>query len=151
MLFERVSGVRINFHKSECVPMNLDEDRAHDIAHILSCPVGTLPMKYLRIPLHFDKLRREDMQPLLDKLIKRMARWRGRLLAYSSRLVLIKSCLLSIPNYLLSVLKFPKWAIKLLESQMANCLWNDDSECHRYHLVRNMRNISCFGNHNQSH
>jgi hypothetical protein len=68
MLFERVSGMRINFYKSECVPMNLDEDRAHDIAHILSCPVGTLPIKYLRVHLHFDKLKREDMQSLLDKL-----------------------------------------------------------------------------------
>jgi hypothetical protein len=108
MLFERVSGMRINFHKSECVPMNLDEDMAHVIAHILSCPVGTLPMKYLGVPLHFNKLKREDLQPLLDKLIKRMAGWRGRLLACSSRLVLIKSVLASIPVYLLSVLKFPK-------------------------------------------
>jgi hypothetical protein len=135
MLFERFSGMRINFHKSECVPMNLDEDRAHDTAHILSCPFGNLPMKYLGVHLHFDKLKREDLQPILDKLIKRMVGWRGTLLAYSSRLVLIKSCLSSIPIYLLSVLKFPKWAIKLLESQMASCFWNDDSECHRYHLA----------------
>jgi hypothetical protein len=57
------------------------------------------------------------------------------LLAYSSRLELIRSCLASIPVYLLSFIKFPKWAIKLLESQMAHCLWNNNSECHRYHLV----------------
>jgi hypothetical protein len=36
---------------------------------------------------------------------------------------------------MLSFFKFPKWAIKLIESQMANCLCNDDSECHRYHLA----------------
>jgi hypothetical protein len=38
MLFERVSGMRVNFHKSECIPLNVDECRAHEIAHILGCP-----------------------------------------------------------------------------------------------------------------
>jgi hypothetical protein len=72
---------------------------------------------------------------VLDKLIKRATGWRGRLLAYSSRLVLVKTCLSSIPIYLLSFMKFPKWAIKLLESQIANYLWNDEAESHRYHLA----------------
>jgi hypothetical protein len=105
MLFERVSGMKINFHKSELISMNFEEEYIHNAAHILSCP---LPVKYLGIPLYFDRLKREDVQPLLDKLIKRMAGWRGSLLAYSSRLTLVKICLASIPIYLLSFLKFPK-------------------------------------------
>jgi hypothetical protein len=89
-------------------------------------PLGRLPFRYLEVPLHFEKLKREGLQSILDKLIKRMAGWRGRLLAYSSRLVLIKTYLASIPTYLLFFFKFPKWAIKLIESQIANCLWNDN-------------------------
>jgi hypothetical protein len=135
MLFEQVSGMRINFHKSEVIPLNLKEEVVHEIWHILACPVGALPFKYLGVPLHFDKLKREDLHPILDKLIKRCAGWRGRRLACSSRLVLIKSCLASILVYLLSFMKFPKWAIKLLESQMAHCLWNDGENSHKYHLA----------------
>jgi hypothetical protein len=127
--------MRVNFHKHECIPLNVEEERAHEIAHTLSCPLDRLPFKYLGVPLHYEKLKREDLQPMLDKLIKRISGWRGRLLAYSSRLVLIKSYLASIHVYLMSFFKFSKWAIKLIESQMANCLWNDDSECHRYHLA----------------
>jgi hypothetical protein len=37
MIFERVSEMRVNFHKSECTPLNVEEGRAHEIAHILSC------------------------------------------------------------------------------------------------------------------
>jgi hypothetical protein len=122
MLFERVSSMRINFHKSELIPMNLDGDSVHNIDHILNYPVGSLPVRYLGISLHFAKLKRKDLQPLLDKLIRKIAGWRGRLLAYSSRLTLVKTCLASVPVYLLSFLKFPKWAIRLLESQMAHCL-----------------------------
>jgi hypothetical protein len=90
---------------------------------------------YLGIPLYFEKLKREDLQPLLDKLIRRIAGWRGRLLAYSSRLTLVTTYLTSILVYFLSFLKFPKWAIRLLESQMAQCLWNNDSDSHKYHLA----------------
>jgi hypothetical protein len=60
-IFEQISGMRINFHKSELVPLNLDPDETHDIAHIFSCPVGTFPIRYLGVPLHFEKLRREDI------------------------------------------------------------------------------------------
>ena len=36
-------------------------------------PISPLLFNLLGIPLHNDKLRREDIQPLLDKIIKRIA------------------------------------------------------------------------------
>lgn len=35
----------------------------------------------------------------------------------------------------MSFIKFPKWAIKLINTQMTNCLWDDTLEHHKYHLV----------------
>jgi hypothetical protein len=104
--------------------------------YILSCPMGSFPFKYLEVPIQFEKLKREDLQSVVNKLLKRVAGWRGRLMAYSSRLELIRSYLASISVYLLSFIKFLKWAIKLIESQMANCLWNDEDSAHRFHLAR---------------
>lgn len=80
-------------------------------------------------------MTREDLQPLVDKLLHRIAVWRGKLLSLAARALLIKTCLSSIPIYLLSFIKFPKWAIKILNSQMGNCLWNDLEDAHRYHLA----------------
>jgi hypothetical protein len=102
---------------------------------IFSCPLGEFPIKYLGVPLHYDNLRREDIQPLVDKMLKKIAGWRGKLLSYAARLVLIKACLASIPVYLLSFIKFPKWTIRTLHTHMANCLWNDNPEAQKYHLV----------------
>jgi hypothetical protein len=68
-------------------------------------------------------------------MLKTVAGWRGKLLAYSSRLTLIKECLASIPIYLLSFIKFPKWEVKLIETQMAHCLWNSSEDAHKYHLA----------------
>lgn len=61
MWFEQLFGMRINFHKSELIPMNVDPEIVHSLAHLFSCPVGKLPLKYLEVPLHFEKLSREDI------------------------------------------------------------------------------------------
>jgi hypothetical protein len=113
-LIAKEQSAFINFYKSEFIPMNLEENLSHGVGHILNCPRGQLPLKYLGVLLHFDRLKREDVQPLVDKLIKGIADLRGMLLSYSSRLVLIKACLMSIPVYILSFIKFPKWTVKLL-------------------------------------
>jgi hypothetical protein len=133
--------MRINFHKSEIVPNNVPSEDCNKIAKFFSCPVGGFPIKYLEVPLHYEKLRREDVQPLVDKILKKIAGWRGKLLSQAAKLTLIKSCLASIPVYLLSFIKFPKWAIKILNSYMSNCLWNDSEGNHKYHLV-NWDNVS---------
>jgi hypothetical protein len=106
--FEKLSRMRINYHKSELIPINLVDDLIHRIAHIFCCPVGTFPIKYLGVPLHFDKLKREDVQPLPDKILKKVASWKGKLLYYATRVVLVKACLASILVYLLSFIKFLK-------------------------------------------
>jgi hypothetical protein len=59
LLFEKVSGMRINFNKSEFIPMSLEVEQVHEIAHVLSCPVGSLPFRYLGVSVHFEKVKRE--------------------------------------------------------------------------------------------
>jgi hypothetical protein len=69
-----------------------------------------------------------------------IAGWRGKLLTQAERLVLIKTCIASIPIYLLSFFKFPKCAIDLINSHMTHCFW-DSYEGHRkmhlanWHLI----------------
>jgi len=133
--FEQISGMKNSFHKSEIIPLNADEEVVHELAHLFGCPVGNPPMKYLGVPLYYKKLSREDIQPQVDKMLKRMAGWRGNLLSYAAKLVLVKTCLASIPVYLLSFIKFPKWAIRVLHSHTANCLSNDNPNSHKYHLA----------------
>ena len=91
--------------------MNLAEEDAQVFAPIMSCKLGVFPLNYLGVRLHHSKLRKEDLQPIIDKSIKKAAGWKGRLLSHSSKLDLVKSVLVSIPIDLLSVIKFPKWAI----------------------------------------
>lgn len=94
---------------------------------------GISPIKYLGVPLYYTNLRREDLQPIVDKIIKRIAGWKARLLSYASRLTLLKACLASIPishvDY--SFLN----GLFLINSQMSHFLWNNTEDCHKYYLA----------------
>jgi hypothetical protein len=122
--FEQISWMKINYSKSDMIPMNLTEDETNHYSRIFCCKVGSFPFKYLGVPLHYEKLRREDIRPIVDKVINRISGWKGRL-SYGARLVLLKACLASIPIYLMSLIKFSKWAIDAINSQMANFFWDD--------------------------
>jgi hypothetical protein len=63
---------------------------------------------------------------------------------WGDRFFLVVLCHLfcnNIPVYLLSFIKFSKWAIKALNTHLANCLWNDSEGNHTYHLA-NWENVS---------
>ena len=62
-----------NYHKSELVRINMEQSECEKFVEIFQCALGQFPMKYLGLLLHFDKLRREDLQPLVDNILKRMS------------------------------------------------------------------------------
>ena len=49
--FEAVSGLRINFFKSETIGVRVNENRLAMLADIFGCKVGSLPFSYLGLPL----------------------------------------------------------------------------------------------------
>jgi hypothetical protein len=70
----------------------------------------------------------------LTRLLREL--WAGKEnFSYGARLVLLRACLASIPIYLMSVIKFSKWAVKAINSQMGNFFWNDQENAHKYHLL----------------
>jgi hypothetical protein len=99
--FEQISGMRINYHKSELIPINVEIEECTSFLEIFGSVLGSFPIKYLGIPLHYDKLKREDLQPLIDSLLGRLAGWRGILLSSAAKRELVRSVLATIPIYLL--------------------------------------------------
>jgi hypothetical protein len=89
--FEQMSGMRINFHKCDLIAIKVEDHDAQLVSQSLCCKLGQLPLKYLGVPLHYTKLRKEDVQPIVDKLLKKAAGWRGRLLNHVARLELVRS------------------------------------------------------------
>jgi hypothetical protein len=97
--------------------------------------VSSFSFKYLGVSLHHEKLRREDIQPIVDKILSRISGWKGRLLSYGVWFTLLKACLASIPVYLMSIIRFPKWAIEAINSQMAIFSRMTRKHNHKYYLA----------------
>jgi len=89
--FASASGLITNTVKSAAYPVRCE---GLDLQHIMEhfqCPVKSFPCTYLGLPLHVKQVRRVDIQPLIDKVGKRLSAWKGRLLNRAGRLKLINS------------------------------------------------------------
>jgi hypothetical protein len=51
-----MSELKINYHKSEVMIIGASKEESSRIANVLNCKDGTLPMKYLGIPVSNMKL-----------------------------------------------------------------------------------------------
>jgi hypothetical protein len=76
--FEWMSGLRINYHKSEVVAFGVDENYQTMIADTLNCKKGRLPMTYLGFPISDKKLKMEAFRGIVDKMRKKLQPWKGR-------------------------------------------------------------------------
>jgi hypothetical protein len=68
--FESMSGMKINYHKSEVSVLGEGEHVQKEIAERLNCKLGRLPLTYLGIPIHTRKLRKCDFQVVNMKMGK---------------------------------------------------------------------------------
>jgi hypothetical protein len=56
--FEHLSGMKINYHKSDLTDINLEEGETTQFAKVFCCKIGTFPFKNLGVPLHHEKLKK---------------------------------------------------------------------------------------------
>jgi hypothetical protein len=52
------------------IPINIESEELLSFIEFFRCKEGAFPVKYLGIPLHFDKLKREDLQPLIESTLR---------------------------------------------------------------------------------
>ena len=99
--FEIVSGLKINLDKFELVPVGVVPN-FEMLVNALGCKQGSLPMKYLGLPLGAKWKDRAIWNPIVEKVEKRLAGWKRFYLSKGGELTLIKS---SLSNLLL--ISFP--------------------------------------------
>ena len=69
-LYEMMSGLKINFDKSEVLLINGDEGKTLQYANLFNCQIGSFPIKYLRVPVSPSRLHVADWNPLIEKMRK---------------------------------------------------------------------------------
>ena len=55
-LYEQMSGLKINFEKSEVLMVSQDEQKSLAYSEAFNCATGNWPIKYLRVPMSGSRL-----------------------------------------------------------------------------------------------
>ena len=113
--FQAFTSLKVNVGKSEIVPVG-EVNNLDALANILQCRVGSLPMKYLGMPLGTSFKIASIWNPILEKMEKKLFGWKHLYLSNGSRLMLLNSTLLGLPMYFLSLFTIPKTVTARLES-----------------------------------
>ena len=74
----------------------MPQDVKRQILDVLQFKEGSLPVRYLGLPLISGRLRLKDCQPPIDKIQGRIKSWSSRKLSFAGRLQLLQSVLYSI-------------------------------------------------------
>ncbi|WVZ50605.1 hypothetical protein U9M48_001845, partial [Paspalum notatum var. saurae] len=96
-LFEQLSGLKNNFHKSEIFCFGESKEWESQYSNLFGCKVGSYPFRYLGIPMHFRKLNNKDWKMIEERIQRNLSNWKGKMLSFGGRLVLLNSVLSSLP------------------------------------------------------
>jgi hypothetical protein len=97
--FGYCSGLKVNMNKTEIFPIRLQVDLVPTLITNFPGKIGVFPGRYLGLPLHTRKLRKIEVQPLVEKIGARLPGWKGKILTTAGRETLVKTVLSSIPIY----------------------------------------------------
>ena len=132
--FQAFTSLKVNVGKSEIVPVG-EVGNIDALATILQCRVGSLPMKYLGMPLGTPYKIAFVWNPILDRMDKKLSGWKCFYLSKIGRLTLLKSTLSSLPMYYLSLFTIPVAVADRLVHIQRNFLWGSSKKCFKYPLV----------------
>nr|XP_020151653.1 uncharacterized protein LOC109736842 [Aegilops tauschii subsp. strangulata] len=140
-LFANASGLKINPTKCVAYPVRCDNPDLVSLLEDFRGSLGSLPCRYLGLPLSLRKPRRIEIQPLLDKLAACLRPWKGRFFTRPGRLLLINSVLTSTLTYYLTAFALDKWAEKQIDKLRRKFLWNVDDEAYGGKCLVNWKRI----------
>lgn len=125
--FEQSLGLKVNYRKSQMMPINLEQSKIQILASTFGCQIGSMPFIYLGLPMGITKPRIDDLSPMMDQIERRLSAC-STWLFFSRRLEMINSPITPITTYTLGTTKIPKGAIDNIDRARKQCLWRGSDQ-----------------------
>lgn len=126
LIFQHLSGLKINFHKSELLALNYNAHDQRRWADTLGCNIGSWPLKYLGVSLGLIHNSRQLWDPMILKFNNKLNNWANLHLNLAGKLVLLKATLDSLPIYWFNFFHMPVGIRKKLDMIRRTFLWGKD-------------------------
>ena len=134
--FEQLSGLKINFHKSEIFCFGKAKDHEEFYSQLFGCVIGKYPFRYLGLPMNTRKLNNKDWKVIEERIEKRLSGWKEKMLSVGGRMVLINSVLSSLPMFMMSFFELPKGVLEKIDCFRSRFYWQNDQHKRKYRLVK---------------
>jgi hypothetical protein len=134
-LFGVASGLKTNLQKSKVLPIRCDNHNLEVMQQQLPCALADFPCKYLGLPLALKKLKKEHIQPIIDRMADQLPGWKADLLTRAGRKVHVQFVLTSMLIYLAMALDLPQWAYKAFDKIRRNYYWRGHKEAKGGHCL----------------
>jgi hypothetical protein len=122
--FSQSTGLHVNPSKCKIFYGGVEDNIKDQIKKITSFAEGSLPFRYLGIPLTSRKLSIHHYMPLVDRIVERIRNWSAKLLSHAGRLQLIASVTFAVANYWMQCLPLPKKVIHKINAICRSFLWS---------------------------
>ncbi|KAG7593824.1 Zinc finger CCHC-type [Arabidopsis thaliana x Arabidopsis arenosa] len=121
------SGLRISLEKSTLYMAGIQNDVKAEILQQFPFEYGTLPVRYLGLPLLTRRMTSSDSLPLMEKIRSNISSWTARTLSFAGRLQLLKSVVFSITNFWIAAFRLPKACFQEIDKMCSAFLWSGPS------------------------
>ena len=115
LCFEVVSGLRVNFFKSEVIGLRMEQPLLLKFSEIMVCKVGKLLALYLVMPLCSGRVTTSLWNTVVERVERKLSTWKANYLSIGGRVTLIKLVLSNLLVYYFSIFKCPASILKRLE------------------------------------
>lgn len=124
--FEVRSGLAVSMQKTSFFCSGLSEEEVGTIQASTGMVRGSLPVRYLGVPLCSKKLSLANCEPLLQQIKAKFSSWSVKSLSFSGRHLLIKTVIAEINTFWCSAFILPKACIIKINSMCSTFLWKGD-------------------------
>ncbi|KAA3453051.1 Retrovirus-related Pol polyprotein LINE-1 [Gossypium australe] len=115
-LFCETSGHKISTRKSNIFYSNNTEvETLNQISQLFGFQEVQNLGKYLGVPLLHDRVTKNTLNFIVDKIRRNLNSWDARKLSFAGRIMLAQSVLLSIPTYFMQTMMIPKRVCDAIE------------------------------------
>lgn len=117
------SGFYMNRDKTQLFHAGLTQAETNELS-AYGFSTGSLPIRYLGLPLMHRKLKISKYSPLIDKLNDKFNFWATKSLSFAGRALLLKTVITGMVVFWISTFFLPKGCIRRIESLCSRFLWS---------------------------
>ncbi|XP_030969612.1 uncharacterized protein LOC115989874 [Quercus lobata] len=128
-IYESASGQKINTEKSSIFfSPNTSQERKDEIVSILGPMNDLRHAKYLGLPSIIGRSKKQIFAEIREKVGKKLAGWKGKLLSMGGKEILIKAVAQAIPSYTMSCFLLPMSLCEDLERDLRSFWWGQKQQ-----------------------